>query len=209
MMLNYSEPHRPHVNMIRRTGMANYTQVDGFPEEIQTKADVEPLNFIGVDSELISLVDIAPTVMDLLGIKGGESAGISLLPGNSSASERKYLFSEFTNHGGVQHFPRRSVRDERYKLIVNFKKDNPVKFITGCAIAEELSKEQYTDSFIKSVYDRYMKPPQIELYDLKNDPWEFHNIADSNPREVRRLMRVLEQWAKETDDDVSYDGIEI
>ncbi|MHC4509403.1 MAG: sulfatase, partial [Planctomycetota bacterium] len=46
------------------------------------------------------------------------------------------------------------------------------------------------------------EPPEFELYDLANDPWEFHNLA-GNPEHAeseQRLKTALEAWRHETDD---------
>jgi len=35
---------------------------------------------------------------------------------------------------------------------------------------------------------------QAELFDLKKDPWELHNLAAKEARRVQKLTRVLDQW---------------
>ena len=45
--------------------------------------------------------------------------------------------------------------------------------------------------------------PQIhhrELFDLKKDPYERHNLADEKPAEVERLTRLLGEWQQRTGD---------
>ncbi|MGL5017728.1 MAG: sulfatase, partial [Luteolibacter sp.] len=35
---------------------------------------------------------------------------------------------------------------------------------------------------------------QLQLYDLKNDPWEKTNLAESNPAKVEALTVQLDRW---------------
>ncbi|MGB0258593.1 MAG: N-acetylgalactosamine-6-sulfatase, partial [Coraliomargarita sp.] len=42
------------------------------------------------------------------------------------------------------------------------------------------------------------RPEGKELYDLKNDPDDRHNIATQNPEKVQKLSSILEDWLKET-----------
>jgi arylsulfatase A-like enzyme len=46
------------------------------------------------------------------------------------------------------------------------------------------------------------KPPAIELYDLKNDPDELHNLArDPAQRpQLQKLYSALKKWSSETRD---------
>ena len=46
------------------------------------------------------------------------------------------------------------------------------------------------------------KPPKYELYDLRNDPWEFENLANVTRHQatLTRLTGVLEQWREQTGD---------
>jgi N-sulfoglucosamine sulfohydrolase len=52
------------------------------------------------------------------------------------------------------------------------------------------------------VYDRVENPPEIELYDLQQDPYEWSNLADSSElAEVReRLLLAIKEWRQSTKD---------
>jgi arylsulfatase A-like enzyme len=38
----------------------------------------------------------------------------------------------------------------------------------------------------------------VELFDLKNDPWETHNLAYSEPERVKEIQEIIEKYAKES-----------
>lgn len=102
----------------------------------------------------------------------------------------------------------RAIRTHDFKYIRNFMTDRP------------LMQSQYRDN--KKPYKEFMriwkegakfeddwlsdKRPAEELYDLKNDPYEVHNLAnDPNYSEQLSKMRdILDNWIKETDDKGQY-----
>ena len=54
-----------------------------------------------------------------------------------------------------------------------------------------LLTKQY--KFIQSLYDALHKREPFELYDLKKDPQEQHNLADSKPEMVEKLQGEMEK----------------
>ena len=84
-----------------------------------------------VREELVSTVDILPTVLQAVQLPARASLpGRSLLPlaANRDAPWRRYLFAERTAFHAGSFFPQRTLRDERYKVILNLTPDrsNPV-----------------------------------------------------------------------------------
>jgi arylsulfatase len=94
-----------------------------------------------VSAELVSLVDVLPTVLNACGIDGGEALpGIDLAPllkGEPLTEQRPLAITEFCGRGGVSI----SARTADWKLILN--------------------------------------PQDEEIYDIANDPYEFHNLAET------------------------------
>ena len=117
---------------------------------------------------------------------------------------RDYLVSEFHFHGGRPFFPRRAIRDQRYKLIHNLlaEKVRPSTGIDGDPAYRVSQSEAYAGTRIGKAFAVFANPPEFELYDLKNDPVEFENLAgDPAHRALRqRLTEALLAYRKRTDD---------
>jgi N-sulfoglucosamine sulfohydrolase len=168
---------------------------------------------------LVSSVDIVPTILDVAGItqRPDRLAGKSLLPlfQNPSAAFRDYLFTEKNADQVDLYFPRRAVRDERYKLIYSLlDRKNPVAeaytrthnrsaAIAGSPTVQELEK---APPAIRDAYYAWINPPKIQLYDLKSDPLEFKDLS-SDPAYTgikNRLFKALQSWQEETDDPLRF-----
>jgi N-sulfoglucosamine sulfohydrolase len=165
-----------------------------------------------VRSQLISTVDLMPTILDACGVDAPSGlAGRSLLPLLQDANQpwRRYLFTEFTLHWPLTYYPSRTVRDERYKLIANLLPDrkNPVARLyrdenkQGPTWSESMSDDEFPAA-CRAAYSRFLRPPAIELYDLANDPHEWVNLADDPMlSDVRsRLEDQLTAWQERTGD---------
>ncbi|MCK5694494.1 MAG: sulfatase-like hydrolase/transferase [Bacteroidales bacterium] len=167
-----------------------------------------------VVEELVSTIDLFPTMLDITGIKAeSELPGSSLMPiiNGKAADWREYLFTEFHMHSGVNFYPQRTVRNSRYKLIHNLLhgENNPeYRFVLDkfhdrdeFTRALELSAEE-----VREAYRILHAPPEFELYDLENDPYEFHNLAgDPSAKHVlKELKEQLKQWQEQTNDPLLY-----
>ena len=160
---------------------------------------------------LVSTLDLYPTFMDAANLEIPE-----YLPGKSlkeivtNGSEkplRKYLFTEFNVHSNHNPFPQRTIRDERFKLIwsplapqVNPAFEYNIRYITTDEKFEEML-ETAPDQ-IKKAYKSMTLPDEFELYDLKNDPYEWNNLAKDPEysKILSRLKKELKKWQKKTAD---------
>lgn len=161
-----------------------------------------------VIEELVSMVDLFPTLCEIAGVQEASDNldGRSLAPflSGQPARWRRYLFAEFTSHGVQSFYPRRSVRDERYKLIVNLlaPRGNPARSMDGNGSWEVSRDAVYEGTQVRAAFDRYANPPKVELYDLMADPYEFVDLGDSPALEEvrRRLAAALQAWREKTGD---------
>ncbi len=161
-------------------------------------------------SELVSTVDLVPTILEATGAKRPSlSAGRSLMPlmTKDNLKWREFLFSEYHGHYPPLYFPQRTVRDDRYKLIVNLLQDRPnpvAEVCTSSAQPSYVSKADVTAATAEvcRIYSTWSDAPPIELYDLESDPYEMHNRAD-DPKLATvktRLQDALRQWQQRTQD---------
>jgi arylsulfatase A-like enzyme len=120
--------------------------------------------------ELVSSVDLSPTILEMVGVKDERKIDGSSVIGavKGGKSGREEVFCHFPHYtpvtGGV---PASYVRKGDWKLI---------RF--------------YADG--EGQKDRF------ELYDLKEDVGEQKNVAGERPEKVAELAVVLEAWLKET-----------
>lgn len=156
---------------------------------------------------LVSTVDILPTILDAVGLKiPAHVQGRSLRPVLQSrdAPWREYLCAEFHFHGSRPFFPRRAIRDHRYKLIHNLLagRVNPSTGIDGDRAYQVSQSPQYAGTEIQRAFATFANPPEFELYDLEADPIEFHNLAGRPEYRTveERLKRALWRWRRETRD---------
>lgn len=178
----------------------------------------------GVKSNaLVSSIDIVPTILDVAGLPVPRRAsGKSLMPLFEEPSEsfRNYLFTEKNCDQKGMYFPRRAVRDSKYKLIYSLLdgRENEVALqytrnsdkprtdpVAGSPTLDELKN---APAQIQKVYQDWINPPKVQLYDLENDPWEFHDLSsDPEYAEVKqRLLNELFKWQKETGDPLRFPG---
>ncbi|RIH65568.1 DUF4976 domain-containing protein [Mariniphaga sediminis] len=200
-----------HGAQFSRGKLTNYEGGLKIPFVIQWEKGIKSGNI--VNEELVSVIDILPTVLDLAGGKiPTEMPGKSLLKlfdqDFEPSSWRQYLGSGGAGESPVFYFPRRSIRGKQYKLIHHLNVGRNVfpaytaytdpDFATG-ANEDEIDN---AETKIQSAYKIFKSPPEWELYDLKNDPWEFKNLSE-NPdyKDVLKTMQdALIQWRKETND---------
>lgn len=161
-----------------------------------------------VSEKLVSLIDLVPTLLEATGADPIPNLpGRSLIPllKGKSVDWRQYLFTEFHIHSAHNYYPQRTVRDGRFKLILNLMPGeiNPGYRFTFGRFFDNLGETiDRAPELVRSAYYRMDRPPQYELYDLLEDPFEFTDLAD-NPRysaDLARLSFILQQWREDTND---------
>ena len=147
-------------------------------------------------NELVSNVDIVPTLLETLGLPPsdrvqGRSAA-DLLDGAAPVHDRSAVFAEMTYH---QYYdPRRCIRTERHKLILNFSTAKEFMDPSQSWRPRSTPRSPLTGAGAYHVV--------LELYDLESDPHELDNRAhDESLAPVRdELLRRLGTWMTETND---------
>jgi N-sulfoglucosamine sulfohydrolase len=153
-------------------------------------------------SEMISNIDYLPTVLDAAGVPvPGRVQGRSLAPllDRQPYTPRAEVFGEITYHDYYD--PRRCIRTETHKLIVNF---SSAPFFMD----PSQSWRPRSDTIVPPNH-ALAYHPVIELYDLREDPWELRNLADDSAQASVRgeLLRRLRRHLAETRDPILTEGV--
>lgn len=150
------------------------------------------------DGRLVSLIDLAPTVLEAAGLPcPAHLEGHSLL----QTGGRTHAFAHRDRMDG-EYDKARSVRSARYKYIRNYYPGRErFGFIPYRAKHEAMRAIRLEQLRGNTAFDQPC-PPE-ELYDLKEDPFEMTNlIARPEYQEVRReLFTALKTWQKDQDPD--------
>lgn len=145
-------------------------------------------------TELISHVDILPTLLEGLGMPIPENLhGRSfwkLVTGEAYQPNRK-IFAGKTYHTAYE--PMRCIRTETHKLILNMEVDTRINVPDD--VREGLIYPQMMEQLIG-------QRNQLELYDLTADPDELHNLADdpASGAILADMKQKLLNWMQATDD---------
>lgn len=146
-------------------------------------------------TQLISNVDITPTILEMLDlaapakIHGQSFAGLLR---QTDYTPRQRLFAEKTHHTAYE--PQRAIRTSAYKLIWNV--EAGIMNIPGDIMRSPI--------FPQVIQDVVVERPPFELYDLRSDPLERQNLID-DPEHAgigTDLKAQLYQWMQETGDPI-------
>jgi arylsulfatase A-like enzyme len=148
----------------------------------------------GQTSRLVSFVDLAPTVLSLAGIQPPEHFQGHAFLGKYAAAPQPFIYG-FRGRMDERYDLVRSLRDERYIYIRNYM---PHK-IYGQHVSymfetptTQVWKQRFDNHLLQppQSYFWQTKPPE-ELYDLRQDPDEVHNLAGSAEHQaVLQRMRM-------------------
>ncbi|MBK8038028.1 MAG: sulfatase [Verrucomicrobiaceae bacterium] len=176
-----------------------------------------------ISDELVSELDLMPTLLDLLRIDArAKTHGKSLKPILEAQTEAKghdFIFAEVSGRSLNQKrgMEERAVLDQTHHLILRSRLDEPkvinadlrdmkpwINRIYGELV---LRQTEFPDAFrmLQTMDPHALKgsPPLIELYDLQNDSGQLHNLATDPAQKphLDRLMAAFKKWHVETQDE--------
>ena len=148
-----------------------------------------------VETGMVSTIDLLPTMLRAAQLPVPDHLpGIPLQDIDSGTSPaRKYVHTFTTGSCPNLLYMQFGIRDERYKLVYN-----PDRAINRLAESRyrnsDLPEGQHVQSF--------MHPPEYELFDLREDPHEWKNLADSEQHKpIRdRLLNEMQSFQREIHD---------
>ena len=169
-----------------------------------------------VVDDLVSLMDLGPTVLALAGVPvPGHMQGRAFL-GPAKPPARELVFGH-RDRMDEAYDMMRTVRDARFRYIKNFFPGRPyaqhIEYMEEMPTMREW-RRRYKDHMnaVGPEYGRALNPIQLlfmapekpseELYDLDTDPYEVRNLAGSPEHQsvLARMRQALETWQKETGD---------
>ncbi|HYP08626.1 MAG TPA: sulfatase-like hydrolase/transferase [Bryobacteraceae bacterium] len=159
-----------------------------------------------VESRLVSLLDLGPTVLNLAGVALPKHMdGVAFL-GSNAPPPREYIFG-LRDRMDERYDTVRMVRDRRYRYIRNYTPHLPyaqhTAYMEQGNIMKELRAAQ-RDGRLPEAARQYMSEtkPIEELYDVDADPHELRNLAGSaaHRKTLLRLRAAHQRWVIDTRD---------
>jgi len=172
-----------------------------FPEKYRHLASAGPGSVV---DRLVSFVDIGPSVLSLVGLDIPEHVqGVPFL-GPRAGEPREYVYG-VRDRMDERYDMNRTVRDRRYKYHRNYFPTRPfapwLDYMEKLATMQEWRRLKAEDklSGVTAFFMQDTKPVE-ELYDIKADPYEQVNLADSPEHEqaLKRLRTVHFDWVRQT-----------
>lgn len=159
-----------------------------------------------VNEELVSILDLPPTMLTVAGAKIPSGMQGRNLLGPEPGKEPPYLFF-YRDRMDEAYDLQRGARDRRWKYIRNY---HPEKtYFQGIDYMDQMpSMRDLRAAAAAGKLTPAQQPwfaatkPVEELYDTQHDPWELHNLA-ADPQYADRLQRMrlaTERWQEEIGD---------
>ncbi len=159
-----------------------------------------------VCSELVSSIDLGPTVLNLAGVPVPEVMQGQAFLGRERDDPREYVFGA-RDRMDERYDIIRAVRDHRYRYIRNYEPLKPYfQYMNTPEQGRTMQalRTGHAVGGLPAAAELFMAPhkPVEELYDLESDPHEIHNLA-GDPKHASRLEQlrnVHAAWVRETRD---------
>jgi len=167
-----------------------------FPDKLKQK----------YDDQLISHVDLAPTILSLAGIEIPDYMQGQAFLGSQDSNERDYIygsgdrFDEFTDRTRI-------VRDDRYLYVRNYHPELPAYKDIGYRKHIDMMNELLRLNALGELnrdqnYWFRIKKTKDEFYDCKTDPENLHNLINEPQykAKIEELSQAMDKWLEEVGD---------
>ena len=160
------------------------------------------------NSELISSIDFAPTVLSLAGIKIPDyMQGYAFLGNQKTGSPRRYIYAA-RDRMDEKYDRVRAVRDLQFEYIYNYMPEQPSYQDLSYRVANvPMMKEMLAlrdQGKLNPFAMAWFRAPKAveELYDTRNDLYELHNLA-ADPayrKKLEELRTAFRSWESKVGD---------
>jgi arylsulfatase A-like enzyme len=157
--------------------------------------------------QLLSFVDLAPTVLSILNLEiPSVYQGFAFLGKQKSKNSREFVFTA-SDRFDEEYDRVRSIRTKKFKYIKNYNLEKSHALDLCYRNQMPLMRHLNTLLLQKRLDESqslWFREPRFaeELYDLENDPFELNNLS-GNPDysdKLKNLSDVLDNWIEEIDD---------
>ena len=153
----------------------------------------------GQEARLVSFVDLAPTMLSIIGVRPPVSMQGAPFLGKYAGEPRQYNYG-FRDRMDERVDMSRAVRDERYLYIRNFYPQRPqgtyLNYMFQTPTTQKW-KEEFDAGRLNEAQAFFWKPkPAEELYDITADPYQINNLAGdaSQAKTLERMRGALQDW---------------
>ncbi|MFV0592005.1 MAG: sulfatase [Draconibacterium sp.] len=161
----------------------------------------------GENNDLVSSVDFAPTVLSLAGIEIPDyMQGQAFLGGQKSATKRKYVFAA-RDRMDARYDRVRVVRDGQFEYLYNYMPEKPyyqdINYRLNIPMMKEIIEMKEAGTITNPYLASWFEPkPKEELYDVKNDPDQLHNLAGDSAyaEKLNELRTEFWKWTMKVGD---------
>ncbi len=166
------------------------------PEKFRIAGQADPGS---VNEQLINLIDLGPTVLNLAGIAVPDHMFGKPFLGPNLPEPRQYIYGA-RDRVDERFDMVRAVRDQRYRYVRNFMPWRPALQHIGYSENSVVRKEMrrlLADGTLHPESAQFLAPqrPADELYDLQNDPFELNNLA-ADPQHGEALARLQQECSR-------------
>jgi N-sulfoglucosamine sulfohydrolase len=153
-----------------------------------------------VAEELVSTIDLGPTVLSLAGIEIPRHMQGRAFLGPQAAPPRTYVYASRDRYDETYDMVR-AVRDRRFKYIRHYYPERPyllwIPYRNRHPIVQEMWRLHLEDRLEGPQRLMFQASrPVEELYDTERDPYEIHNLA-ADPAysgKLERMREALDAW---------------
>ncbi|MEP6845826.1 MAG: hypothetical protein ABI861_07470, partial [Panacibacter sp.] len=150
-------------------------------------------------------VDFAPTVLSLAGIQAPSYLQGQAFLGSQKKSPRKYVYAG-RDRMDTEYDRVRMVRDKQYMYLYNYMPEKTyyqdIEYRLSIPMMKEILQLRDAGKLDSIQMKWFSTKPVEELYDVVNDPFELHNLANE-PKyktKLQELKTAFENWTKQVGD---------
>ncbi len=159
-----------------------------------------------INDDLISTVDLAPSILSFAGVEiPAYMQGQAFLGNRKVKVPRQYVFAA-RDRMDTEYDRVRMVRDRRNRYLYNYMPEKPyyqnIAYRLNIPMMKDFLRLKEEGKLDPAPAAWFTTKPVEELYDMDNDPFELHNLAENPAYENRliELRKAFQQWISKVGD---------